>query len=319
MKIIALLLSLSLIGLPIMGCSTAPVKVESVSIYTGSISGTYYPLGEALANIINSKVNGVQSSAVSSGGSVANAGEIAKKEAELALIQNDIADYAYNGTEMFAGNRVDNIRAIAAWYPETIQFVTLKEFGIKAISDVKGLRVGVGAPGSGTMVEALAILDKAGINRQNTTIRDLDFKEVAIALQDKTIEAGCIVAGIPTPAIVDVANARDVYILEITDDIYNSINKQHPFFVQQLVPSGTYKGLDKAIKTVAVKAMLVTRADMPDDIVYNITKAMFENLDILAAAHPRARDINLNTALDGMSIPLHPGALKYYKEKGQIK
>lgn len=319
MMVIVLLLSSALVGSSILGCSTIPTKVERLSIFTGGTSGTYYPLGEALSNIINSKVAGVEASAVSSEGSVANARKIAEKEADLALIQNDIAEYAYKGNEMFAGSPVSNIRGIASWYPEIIQFVTLKEFDIETISDLKGKRVAVGAPGSGTMVEALAILGVAGINHQNATILDLDFKEVAVALQDKTIEAGCIVAGIPTSAVIDVANSQKVYILEITDDIYYAIKKQHPFFVRQLIPSGTYKGLDKDIKTVAVMAMLVARADLSEDIVYNITKAMFENLDTLVATHTRAKDINLNTALEGMSIPLHPGAQRYYKEKGLVK
>jgi len=177
----------------------------------------------------------------------------------------------------------------------------------------------VGAPGSGTMVEALAILDAAGINHQNAIIQELDFKEVAVALQDKTIEAGCIVAGIPTLAIVDVADSREVYILEISDDIYDAIKKQHPFFVRRVIPSGTYNGLDKDVRTVAVMAMLVTRADLPEDTVYNITRAMFENLDILTATHIRANDIMLDTALEGMTIPLHPGAQRYYREMGIIE
>ncbi len=318
-RVLFWLFSLTLVSLPLTSCSPKPAKVEKISIFTGGVAGTYYPLGEALAKIINGKVKGVEALVVSSEGSVANARAIAGKEARLALIQNDIADYAYRGTEMFDGSRVDNIRGIASWYPQAVQFVTLKESGIKSISELKGKRVGVGAPESGTMVEALAILGIAGINRQNTTILNLDFAEVAIALQNGTIEAGCIVSGIPTPAVIDVANSRDVYILEIPDEIYYSVKQQHPFFVRQLIPSGTYKGLDKDTSTVAVMAMLVTRADLPEEIIYNVTKVGFENLDILVAAHTSAKDININTALEGMTIPLHPGAQRYYREKGWVK
>lgn len=314
-----LVFTLALVGLSISGCSTAAVKVEKISIFTGGIAGTYYPLGEALASIINSKVAGVEASVISSGGSVDNARAIAVKDAGLALIQNDIADYAYKGNEMFTGNTVSQIRGIASWYPETIQFVTLKDSGIKTISDLKGKTVAVGAPGSGTRVETLTILDAAGINPQNTTTLDLDFKEVVASLQDKTIDAGCIVAGIPTSAVIDVANSQEIYILETTDDSYNTLKKQYPFFTRQLIPSGTYRGLNKDIQTVAVLSILVTRAEIPENTVYNITRAMFENLATLVAKHTRARDINLNTALEGMTIPLHPGAQKYYKEKGFIK
>jgi uncharacterized protein len=311
-------LTSALVVLSGISCSSVPARVEKLSVYTGGTSGTYYPLGQALAGLINSKLDGIEASAVASGGSVDNAGKIAIGEAGLALIQNDIADYAYRGSQMFAGNPVGNLRGIAAWYPETVQFVTLKEFNIQAISDLKGRRVAVGAPGSGVKVEAMAVLGAAGITPQNTTILEMDFKEVAQALLDKTIEAGCIVAGFPTPAVSQIAGSREIYILEITGDIYNTLHEQFPFFIRQAIPPGVYNGLDGEIQTVAVLSMLGTRAEIPEETVYNITRAMFENLDVLAAAHVRAGDIHLNTALAGMTVPLHPGTQKYYRKQGLI-
>jgi TRAP transporter TAXI family solute receptor len=313
-----ILLTLALLVLTLPGCSAAD-RVEKISIYTGGVTGTYYPLGEALAGIINNKVAGVEAAAISSAGSVENARAVAEKTAGLALVQNDIADYAYRGREMFLGRPVSNIRGIASWYPETVQFVTLKESGIKTINDLKGLWIAVGTPGSGTRVEAMSILNSIGINSQNTIMRELDFNEVTASLQDATIDAGCIVAGIPTPAVVELAGSREVSILETTDDSFNTINKQYPFFTRQIIPSGTYRGLDKDVQTVAVLSMLVTGADVPEKTIYNVTRAMFENLDALVAGHTRARDINLDTALVGMTIPLHPGAQKYYREKGLLK
>ncbi len=310
------MLVLTLTGLSPAGCTA---KVERISVFTGGTSGTYYPLGEALVGIINSKVEGVESSVVSSGGSVDNARAIAAKQAGLALIQNDIADYAYNGSEMFAGNPAVSIRGIASWYPETIQFVTLKESGIKTIGDLKGKIVAVGAPGSGARVEAMAILDADGVNPQNTAVLDLDYKEAVASLKDKTIDAACIVAGIPTSAVIEAASFADIYILETLEDAYNKLKKQHPFFIRQLIPGGTYRGLDRDIQTTAVLSMLVTREDISDNTVYKITGAMFENLDTLTAAHVRAKDININFALEGMTVPLHPGAVRYYKEKGLIE
>lgn len=302
------------------GCGAPePAKVEKLAIYTGGTAGTYYPLGGGLAKIINEKTKVAEASVVSSGASAANARKIGEKEAGLCLIQNDVAAEAYNGLQAFKDGAIKNIRGIAVWYPETIQFVTLKEFNIKTLADLKGKKVGIGAPGSGTAVEALAILESAGINRSNANLSDLDFKEVAIALKDKTIDAGVVVAGIPTAAVTDVATARDVYIVEITDDTYKAIKSKYPYFVQHVVPAGTYKGVDKDVKTVAVMAMLATRDDIPASVIYEITKAMFENLDILVATHARAKDITLKNALEGMSIPLHPGAEKYYKEKGILK
>ncbi len=235
MKVTALVASLAVIVLGLAGCSAK--TMESIAIYTGGVAGTYYPLGQALAEIINSELEGVEASAVVSGGSVANARAIATNEAGLALISNDIADYAYNGTEMFAGSAVESIRGIASWYPEIVQFVTLKATGIESISELHGMTVGVGAPGSGTAVEAMAILSMAGINDQNTTILELDFQAVVSGLKNGTIDAGCIVAGIPTSAVVDLSGSGEVNILEIPDHIFDALKEQYPFFVRHSILS----------------------------------------------------------------------------------
>jgi TRAP transporter TAXI family solute receptor len=323
MKTVRLVIPIMLLAVIVMlvpGCGApGPAQVQKLTIFTGGTAGTYYPLGGGLAKIINEKTKVAEASVVSSGASAANARKIAEKEAGLALIQNDVAAQAYNGEEAFKDGAIKNIRGVATWYPETIQFVTLKEFNIRTLADLKGKKVGIGAPGSGTVIEALAILGGAGINRQNAELRDLDFKEVALGLQDKTLQAGVVVAGIPTAAVTDVATTRDVYIVEVPDEAYNAIKGKFPYFVQQTIPANTYKGMDKSVKTVAVMAILVTREDVPTDVIYQITKAMFENLDTLVATHARAKDISLKGAVEGMPIPLHPGAEKYYKEKGILK
>lgn len=305
-------LVISLVSL-VMAC---PAPVEKVTIYTGGTAGTYYPLGGAMAKIITDYAPGVEGTAVTSGASVTNARLIAEKEADIILLQNDIASYSYYGAEMFEGSPVENIRGIATLYPELIQIIALK--GINTVDDLKGKKVGIGAPGSGTAAVALQILGAAGITRANTDLRDLDFKEVSSALKDKTIDAGFIVAGIPTAAVLDVATVREVMPVAVPDELYEKIKSQYPFYVKALIPAGTYKGMDKDVQTVSVMAMLAVRADLSEDVIYEITKAIFEHTDILVATHKRAVDITLETALDGMSIPLHPGAEKYFKEKGLL-
>ncbi len=308
------------VALLLAGCQQPEKKVQEVqlTILTGGAAGTYYPIGGAMAEVINKYAKGVKATAVTSGASVTNARKIGNKEAELALLQNDIAYYAYNGIEMFKDKPVKNMMGIATLYPEVIQIVTLKESGIKTIYDLKGKKVAVGAPGSGTAVDALQILNAAGIDETNTKIEYRDFKEVADGLKDRTIDAGFIVAGIPTAAVSDVAAVRDVMIVEVPDEIYKKLTEKYKFYTQYTIPAGTYKGLDKDVKTVAVLAMLVTRDDIPEDVIYEVTKAIFEHRDELVAAHKRAQDITLETALEGMPIPLHPGAEKYYKEKGLL-
>ncbi len=300
------------------GTTTPAAEVKEVTIVTGGSSGTYYPIGGAMAQVITKYVPGVKATAVTSGASVVNARKVGELEAEFGLLQNDVAYYAYNGLEMFKDSKLDKLRGVATLYPEIIQIVTLKENGIKTIYDLKGKKVAVGAPGSGTAVDAMQILKAAGIDESNTEIRYLNFKEVSDALKDKTIDAGFIVAGIPTAAVSDIAAVRDVAIVEVPDEIYQKLKEDYPFYTQVTIPAGTYKGVDEDVKTVAVLAMLATNADLPDDLVYQITKAIFEHRDELVAAHKRAEDITLETALEGMSIPLHPGAEKYYKEKGLL-
>jgi TRAP transporter TAXI family solute receptor len=299
---------------------TATAKeVYHLTILTGGAAGTYYPIGGAMANVITKYVDGVEATAVTSGASVVNARKLGDKEAELALLQNDIAYYAYNGIEMFKEKPVKNIRGIATLYPEVIQIVTLKDKGIKTIYDLKGKKIAIGAPGSGTAVDAKQILEAAGITEENAQFEYLKFKEAVDALKDGTIDAAFIVAGVPTSAVMELASVRDVYLVEVPDEIYQKLSEKYKFYIQYTIPAGTYKGLDKDVKSVAVLAMLATRDDIPEDVIYKVTKAIFEHTDELVEAHKRAKDITLETALDGMSIPLHPGAEKYYKEVGLIK
>ncbi len=319
-------MSLMLLGLlvvvtmvfPIAGCGSEDIPAETVKLtmVTGGTAGTYYPIGGAIAKIVTDFVAGAEATAITSEGSVVNARSIGSKEAELALIENTIAYYAEQGSQMFAEDPVKDIRGIAALYPEIVQIVTLKEYGITSLGDLKGKKVGVGAPGSGTAVHILEIFKAAGLDEANVDIQYLDFAECAEALKSGTIHAGCVVAGIPTSAVRDIASVKEVEIVTVPDEIYSQLSGKYPFYVPVSIPAGTYTGVDEDVGTIAVQAMLATRADIPEDLVYDVTKAIFEHTDVLIAAHERGKDITIETALDGMSIPLHHGAQRYFKEKG---
>jgi len=303
---------------PIAGCGSKAVPAEPVklTIGTGGTTGTYYPIGGALAKIITDFVAGAEATAITSEGSVANARSIGSKEAELTMIENNIAYYAEQGIQMFEEQPVKDIRGIATLYPEIVQIVTLKEYGITGLSDLKGKKAGVGAPGSGTAVHILEIFKAAGLDETNVDIQYLDFAECAEALKNGTIHAGCVVAGIPTLAVRDIASVKEVAIVTVPDEIYSQLSGKYPFYVSVSIPAGTYTGVDEDTVTIAVQAMLTTRADIPEDLVYDVTKAIFEHTDVLIAAHERGKDITLETALDGMSIPIHPGARRYFEDKG---
>jgi len=318
MMILSLFAVFGVIGLLSSACTSPQPHTEEtqLTLVTGGTAGTYYPLGTAMASIITDDIEGVQVTAVASQGSVANASKIGSKEAELALLQNDIACYAQQGKHMFEKQPVKAIRGIATLYPEIVQIVTLKEYGITSLSDLDGKRVGVGAPGSGTAVNILQIFQAAGLDETNVDIQYLDFEECALALGSKTIHAGCIVAGIPTSAVVEVTSVRDVTIVEVPDEIYNQLRDSCPFYVPISIPAGTYAGMGEDVSTIAMQAMLAARADLPEDLIYKVTKSIFEHTDTLVAAHQRGRDITLETALNGMSITLHPGAQRYFAEQG---
>jgi TRAP transporter TAXI family solute receptor len=305
-----LLLAASLV-VTMAGCTVKPAELTMV---TGGTGGTYYPIGTAIAGVITDNVANAEATAVTSDGSVANAKSLGSGEAELALIENTIAYYAEQGIQMFEGEAVKDIRGIATLYPEIVQIVTLKEYDIKSLADLKGKRVGVGAPGSGTAVHALAILKAAGMDETNVDIQYLDFSECADGLKNGTLDAGYVVAGTPTSAITDLASVKDIAIVTVPGDIYNQLSSKYPFYVAVSLPGGTYAGVNTDVQTIAVMAMLATTVDVSKDLVYEMTRAIFENTDVLAAAHPRGKDITLESALDGMSIPLHPGAEKYYEE-----
>ena len=287
-------------------------ELDFISILTGGTGGTYYPLGGAFANII-SDATGIETNAETSGASAENMTTLKDKNAEIAFSQTDISSYAVAGTEMFEGSPIDNVQAIGTLYPETIQIVTTEKSGIKSVEDLKGKKVSVGAPGSGTAPNAEQILEVHGLTFEDIKKQDLSFDESTQGIQDGNIDAAFVTAGTPTGAVESLAATEDIVIIPIGKDKIETLINKYPFYISEEIPSGTY-GLDEAVSTVAVQAMLVVRDDLSEDLVYDITKALFENMD--SVQHAKADQINAENALDGVGIVVHPGAQKYFEEKG---
>ena len=293
------------------GCSTGGTKM---TIFTGGTAGVYFPLGSKYAELLNKNSDIIDASAVTSGASVTNAKGIGTNECQAALLQNDVAFYALEGTNMF-DTAIPELRGLACLYPETIQFVVKADSPINSLADLAGKNVAVGAPGSGTAVACEQILTAAGVWNGITRF-DLNFAEAASAIKLGEVDAGFIVAGAPTPAIEELAISNPVRILEVPDDILAALGSAgYPFYVRQVISAGTY-GMTGQAATVAVQAMLAVRSDLSDDVVYHMTKTLFTQLGELRTAHTKANDITLDSALDGMSLVLHAGAVKYYKEVG---
>ncbi|WNF37374.1 TAXI family TRAP transporter solute-binding subunit [Bacillaceae bacterium IKA-2] len=290
---------------------------EFLTIVTGGTGGTYYPLGGAVANIINSNIDNTRSNVESTGGSVANIRLLSDKEAQLAFVSADSAYYAYSGTEFFEGEDVhDGLRAIASLYPEVIQVVTTEAAGVKSFDELVGKRVAVGAAGSGTELSARIVLNAHDISYDDIQEDFLSFGEVTTGLQDGHIAAGFVWAGLPTSSIVDLASLNKINLLPIQASRMGTILNDFPFYNEVVIPANTYNGQTEDIETIAANALLITTSDMDEELVYEITKYLFENVDAIAAAHVRGEDITLETALDGVAIPLHPGTIRYYEEVG---
>jgi hypothetical protein len=299
--------------------SLAPAQ-QSVKMVlaTGGTAGTYYPFGGAMAKIWNSKIPGMNVTAQATGASAENVRLVNKKEAELAIVQSDTVDFAYNAKENFK-EKLTKLSAIAVLYPEIIQIVTREESPINTFADLKGKKVGVGAPGSGTEANFRQLLDVYGMKKEDVRPQYLSFAESAEQFKDKHIDAFIVVAGIPNAAIMDIGAMHKIKILSLPDDMTAKLTQKYPFLAPVKIPANTYKNIAVEIKTVAVMAVLIINPEIKEDIAYNLTKALFENQADLATAHAKGKELSLQTAVKGVSIPFHPGAVKYYKEKGAMK
>lgn len=297
------------------GDGQAKAEKQFINIATGGTAGVYYPLGGAIAEIINKNIPGANATAQTTGASVANVNLLASDSVQVAFIQNDISYYAVNGEEMFKDKKVEGLQCLATLYPETCQIITLNKTGIKSVADLKGKRVAVGAAGSGVEANARQILAANGITYNDIKVQYLSFAEAANSLKDGNIDAGFITAGHPTAAIQDIAAQHDVVLLPVEDAVADKLIKEYPFYTKVTIPAKTYPNQDKDIQTLGVKAMLVVTDKMDEKTAYDITKAIFENLDQLKAAHSVGAFMSKENSKDGISIPMHPGAEKYFSGK----
>jgi uncharacterized protein len=302
----------------LVGAVASASAADNLVLATGGTAGTYYPFGGAMAKIWNSKIKDMNVTAQTSGASAENVRLVNKKEVELALVQSDTLDFAFNATEAFK-EPLKGMSAIAVLYPEIIQVVVGAASPIKSVADLKGKRVGVGAPGSGTEANFRQLLDAYGMKKEDVNFQFLSFAESAEAYKDKHIDAFIVTAGIPNAGIMDVATQNEIRILDIPADVAAKLTQKYPFLAAVKIPANTYKGQTAEVSTVAVNAVLIAGAGLSEAIVYNLTKALFENQAELAAAHAKGKELNIQYAVKGVSIPFHPGAVKYYKEKGLMK
>ena len=303
-------------------------------ILTGGTVGTYFPIGGLIANAISNPpgsrpcadggscgVPGLVATSVASNGSVANVAAIAAGSAQSGFVQSDIAYWAYTATGIYNGRpKIDVLRAIANLYPESVQLVVRKGSGIKGVPDLRGKKISLDEPGSGTLVDARLILQAFGMTEKDLQAQYFPAQRVADSLKDGTIDGFFSVSGWPQSAVADLAANVGIELVPIAGPEVDKLIGQFSFFSAEEIPDGAYRGV-AGVKTVSVHALWTTSSKQPDELIYKVTAALWHPAirKLLDSGHAKGRDIRLETATQGLGIPLHPGAEKFYKEQGVIK
>lgn len=325
-KLLAIALSLSM-TLALASCASEPAAGSgatsgggdatktSITIATGGTTGTYYPMGGAMTTVLGNKLELSSLNVSSTGASKANVFLVTDGEAQMSILQSDVLSYAHSGTDLFAADGIeDSSLWVTGLYNETVQILAAP--GIESIEDLRGKTVVVGDVGSGTEFNAAQVLEAYGMTFDDITKNNGSFGDVADGIKDGKIAAGFTVAGAPTTSIVDLATTNEFNMLSLSPEAVKYLTSTYSFLIQENLPAGTYNGIDEEVVCVAVKAALVASDELSEDVVYEFTKAFFENLEELQGSHAKYNLVSAETAVSGASAPIHPGAMKYYKEIG---
>lgn len=305
------------IALLSVGASVPAQKGVRLSIATGGTGGVYYPMGGGMANIISKYIPEAEATAEVTAASVDNCLLVGAKKADMALVMGDVGYDASAGKDKFKDKLP--LMTLAVLYPNNMHIVTVEGKGIEAVTDIKGKRFSTGAPGSGTEVKCLRVLEASGINPDKDITRDrLGASESAGALKDGKIDAYCWDGGIPTASITDLGATPGIKLKLINHGaaVTKMIEKFGPLYDQGVIPAKSYPGQEKDVTIAVVWNILVCNADMKEDIAYKIVQTLFDKKDELVAVHKEAQNLNLQAQKTGSPLPFHPGAAKYFKEKG---
>jgi uncharacterized protein len=291
---------------------------QFINVLTGGTSGVYYPLGVAIGKIYSDKIPNVKTQVQATKASVENLILLEQGRGEIAFTLGDSLKAAWEGdTEAGFKTKLEKLRTIGAIYPNYIQIVATTESGIKTLADLKGKSLSVGAPKSGTELNSRAILAAAGLSYKDLgKVEYLPFAESVDLMKNRQLAATLQSAGLGVASLKDLSTSADITVVSVPKEVVDKIG---PPFVSVMIPANTYTGQDKDVPTAAVVNYLVTSSAVSDDLAYQMTKLVFESLPELANSHAAGREIRLENAALGSPVPLHPGAIRYYKEKGLIK
>ncbi len=313
MKRIVAMLMVLVMALAVASCgSTTGTKM---TMGTGGTAGTYYGYGGVLGQYIKDKA-GIGVTVVSTDGSKANIQGIEAGNYQLGTVQSDVMSYAWEGTRSFTEEgKTTSFRTVAGLYAEAVQLVTMDP-SIKSVADLKGKAVSIGAPGSGVYFNAVDVLTAAGLTENDIKAQYQSFADSADALKDGKIDAAFIVAGPPTPAITELCTTNSAYLVPIDGAIAEKLMSDCPFYSLYTIPAGTYNGQAEDVVTVTVKATLIVSESASEEDVYKLTAAIFDNIDAISAENAKGKELSLENATEGLTIPFHAGAAKYFSEKG---
>lgn len=296
-------------------------EVQYINIPTASTTGTLYPFGNAIANLWNDNVNGIRANAQASNGGIDNLNLLEKGEANISMAVTSNVYQSYKGLEAFEGRANDKIRIIMGLYYNPNQVIVSESSGINSLEDVKGHRFAPGSPGSTTEYEASIHLKYSGLNYpDDINAQYVNFTEAIDLVRNKQVEGAWIMAGAPTSAVTEMLKTTDTKLLEIPKNLVDEMKIDYPWYSNYTLKAGTYEELTEDMNTSAIKMVMFTSSDMDDDLIYELTKIFWENIEELKKTHNFLKEVTIEGAVtDIADLPLHEGALRYYKEIGIIE
>ncbi len=310
---------LSLIGAAALATSVA-AQERFITIGTGGQTGVYFVVGQSICRLVNrgTAEHNLKCTAPSTGGSIANINAIAAGDMDMGVAQSDWQFHAYNGSSEFEGNKVDDLRAVFSVHGEPFTVVARADAGIATFEDLKGKRVNVGSPGSGQRATMDVVMDALGWSASDFALAsELAPAEQSAALGDNKVDAIIYTVGHPNGSIQEATSTVEAKLIPVTGEAIDKLVADNAYYAQATIPGGMYAGTPDDVQTFGVKATFVTSANVPDDVVYEVVKAVFDNFDRFKGLHPAFATLKEEEMIaDGLSAPLHPGAEKYYKERG---
>jgi TRAP transporter TAXI family solute receptor len=301
---------------------TTAFGAQFITIGTGGVTGTYYPTGGAICRMMNKekKKTGIRCSVESTGGSVYNVNTINAGELDFGIAQSDTAYQAYHGEGKFKDKAITGLRSVMAIYPELLAFVVTKKSGIKKLTDIKGKKVNIDVPGSGTRMTTEIVLDAFGIKLSDLALaNELKSSEGPTMLKDNKIDGYFGVFGHPTANIKDAANSVDIDLVPIDGKPVDDLVAKYSYYAKGIISKDFYKGVEHDTPSIGVKAVLCTKDSIDEKVVYALTKTILDNFEAFKKLHPAYKTITKESLLDGLAVPQHPGAIKAFKEAGILK